>query len=265
MIWFAPPQVAVYSWRAYQTSQAVNIHASQKHWNELGNKDPMWAILADPDKKGGKWNNEEFFQTGREDIRRVLKKLDDSGIAFRRGSALDFGCGLGRLSQALSDHFTSVDGVDISASMIAQARSLNKAPAAVRYHLNIKRDLSLFPSATYDFILSRLCLQHIDPQDQLCYISEFVRLLKPDGIADFQTIHAHGVRTVMPNFLIEIYRSLKYRGQTFMPLYGLGPHRVLEAIKSSGALLLRHERSDFEGSGRRFGVDNFVVGKRTNR
>jgi SAM-dependent methyltransferase len=247
----------------YWRRTTMNIQEAHQNWTELGNDDPMWAILTDPDKKGGKWTAEEFFQNGREEIRRAMKKLEDSGIALQPGRALDFGCGLGRLSQALACYFAWVDGVDISASMIEKARAFNRAPEKVRYHLNLKADLSAFPSATYDFIYTRICLQHIPPQYQLRYISEFMRLLKPGGVADFQTIHSHGLRALVPNWFTEIYRKWKHRGKPFIAMYGVSPRRVLEAIPAGGAVAKRHERSPYEGWERRFGNDYFVAVKQT--
>lgn len=243
----------------------MDIQEAHQNWTQLGKDDPMWVVLTDPAKKGCKWTVEQFFQNGREEMRLAMKKLEDAGIAFQPGKALDFGCGLGRLTQALSDYFSAVDGVDISASMIEQAQALNKAPEKVRYHLNIKADLSLFPSAAYDFVFTRICLQHIPPQHQLCYVSEFMRVLKPGGVADFQTIHARGLRAAVPNFVTESYRKFKNRGKPFIPMYGVSPHRVFDAITSAGAVLLRHEQSPYEGSESRFGNDNFVASKKNTR
>jgi SAM-dependent methyltransferase len=237
----------------------MDIQEAHQNWTRIGEDDPMWAVLTDPEKKGGKWSEEQFFQTGRDEISLEMKKLKESGVTIQPGTALDFGCGLGRLSQALSNYFSAVDGVDISASMIEQAQLFNKAPGKVRYHLNLKADLSTFPSGTYDFIFTRICLQHIPPQHQLCYISEFMRVLKPGGVADFHTIHAHGLRALVPNFLTEIYRKSKHRGKPFIPMYGVPAHRVLGALNSAKAVLLRHDQFPYEGWESRFGNDIYVV------
>ena len=42
-----------------------NLQAS---WNKLGKENAMWAVLSD--KK--KWNEKEFFETGRKEIKHVL-------------------------------------------------------------------------------------------------------------------------------------------------------------------------------------------------
>lgn len=146
----------------------------------------MYVILVDEKKKGGRWNREEFFRTGEGEIRDLLNLIAALNIDVRRGRALDFGCGLGRLSQSLAPHFESVDGVDIAPSMIEQARELNRFPERCFYHVNSAGDLSLFPAESFDLIYSNIVLQHMEPQFAKGYIREFFRLLAPGGLAVFQ-------------------------------------------------------------------------------
>ena len=102
-----------------QQSIPRSLRRTKDHWERLARTDPLWAILTDPDKKNGGWDKDAFFQSGVEtvddEISRLRTRCDDVGSA----RALDFGCGVGRLTQGLSRHFDQVIGVDISAGMIA--------------------------------------------------------------------------------------------------------------------------------------------------
>ena len=62
---------------------------------------------------------------GRDRARLRRRRL--ARTTWRRDRALDFGCGVGRLTRALGTRFESALGVDISAGMIEQARRLNEA------------------------------------------------------------------------------------------------------------------------------------------
>jgi SAM-dependent methyltransferase len=146
----------------------------------------MWAVLATPEKKGNRWDPDEFFATGIADVARVMHWIDEIGIARPRGRALDFGCGVGRLTQALAAHFEEVWGVDIAPSMIDGARRLDRTGGRCRYVVNATADLASFEDASFTFILSLIVLQHLDPDYIRGYLREFVRLLAPGGLLVFQ-------------------------------------------------------------------------------
>src|SRR5262249_48837046 len=99
--------------------------------------------------------------------------------------ALDFGCGVGRLTQALARHFETVVGVDIAPSMLRGARKYNKFGDRCQYVLNERDDLRLFESNSFDFIYSNRVLQHMRPEYGKSYLREFIRVLSPEGLLVF--------------------------------------------------------------------------------
>src|SRR5512138_180558 len=106
----------------------MNVEEMKRNWNAWATQDPMYAILTDPEKIRGQWKEEEFFASGERQIEERLKWLRELGVQLHFGQALDFGCGIGRLSNALAKHFDEVHGVDISAGMIERARQLCRHP-----------------------------------------------------------------------------------------------------------------------------------------
>lgn len=162
-------------------------------FEEYGRTDPMYAVLTDHTRRGGKWDPADFFAHGREEISRVMRYLEDAKLAPAFGHALDFGCGVGRLSQALSTHFAKVTGVDISSTMVAAAEQHNTAGERVTYVMNDVPNLKQFASGSFDFVYSNITLQHVPPEPALSYMGEFVRLLSPDGLALFQVRIGAGV------------------------------------------------------------------------
>ena len=97
----------------------------RQQWETLGEEDPYWAVLSEPDKKGDRWEKAEFFQTGADEIGSLLVKVTQLELIPEFGFALDYGCGVGRLSRALATSFQKVMGVDISETMLSEARSIN--------------------------------------------------------------------------------------------------------------------------------------------
>jgi hypothetical protein len=49
-------------------------------WATLGREDPLWAVLSSPDKRGGRWNVDEFLATGQAEIDAQLDWLKQQGF-----------------------------------------------------------------------------------------------------------------------------------------------------------------------------------------
>jgi ubiquinone/menaquinone biosynthesis C-methylase UbiE len=154
-------------------------------WEALARHDAMWAILSDPNKVGNKWDLQEFLQTGRGEAQRTIDCLDAIARPYRCGRALDFGCGLGRVSQGLATFFEQIDGVDISGEMVERAMACNTMGSRVRFHVHRAERLP-FDDGTFDFVYCALVLQHVPNALIPSYVREFVRVLAPGGVAMFQ-------------------------------------------------------------------------------
>jgi len=244
-------------------SSRVNIEAAGRNWTALGEDDPLWVVLTDPEKKGNRWQADEFFATGQTEIADIFEKLRATGIAPATGRALDFGCGVGRLTQALAARFEAVDGVDISASMLRHAEKFNRFPDRVKYHLNVRPDLATLPAGQYDFICSLIALQHTPPPFQRGYLADFLRLLKLGGCAYFQTIHAHGWRSFVPHWSADFIRRWRSGGRAFIPLYGLPVERVRQIFERPGSLIVKWETTGYGGWESRYANDRFIIQKTT--
>ena len=213
----------------------MDLNAWQKNWDELGKDDPLWLVISDPSKAGGKWNPDEFFATGRQEISQVLEEARARQLTIPRGRALDFGCGVGRLSQALAQEFDEVQGVDISPSMIGHAKWFNQFPEKCHFHINAENSLPMFPSDHFDFIYSGLTLQHIEQQFALNYIREFVRVCKPGGVIIFQIISPVLWRSLVPKFAVEAWRQIKHGKKPYIGMFGLSRRQVARTLNASGA------------------------------
>ncbi|GIU84004.1 MAG: hypothetical protein KatS3mg008_0779 [Acidimicrobiales bacterium] len=227
--------------RAQDTHRDVARVAA--NWEVLGSEDPLWAVLWDPAGKGGRWDLRRFFETGTRDADEMLERVRSAtGVAPRGGRALDFGCGVGRITAALSRRFDRVDGVDVAESMIEKARRL--CPPNCVFHLNRSPDLSLFESETFDLVHSRLVLQHLAPQLVGSYVREFVRVLRPGGVAVFDVPDRHrwtprGVFVrLAPDGLLSFVRRIRNPGGAVMELHVTPEVDVRAAVSAAGGEVL---------------------------
>ena len=163
----------------------MKLDSLQKHWETFAQQDPMWAILTDPGKQDRAWNEAEFFATGVHQIADMLSWVRWVLPLAIFDRAIDFGCGIGRLTQALADHTGQVTGVDIAPTMIEIARAKNRKPNC-EFLCNERSDLSVFTDDSIDFAYTSITLQHIPPKFARVYLTEFFRILKPGGAVCFQ-------------------------------------------------------------------------------
>lgn len=159
-----------------------------KTWDSFGKKDPMKAILDWDGKEGRNWKPEEFFKVGEEEISFIINEVEKRLPFEEKNRSLDFGCGVGRLTFPLAEIFKESHGLDISEQMIIHASKhcIKKGKSNCTFHHNRKEHLGLFKDAYFDFILSIIVLQHMEPRYFLRYITEFLRILKYGGILIFQ-------------------------------------------------------------------------------
>lgn len=227
----------------------MNLKDLQSNWEAFGQTDPLWAILTDPTKKGNQWELDEFFKTGWYKIRDVMNNLEKVHPHFDRKKALDFGCGVGRLSRNLCEHFEEVNGVDIAPSMINKAKELNKYPDRCHFHLNEADDLSLFADSSFDFVYSNITLQHIRPVYSKNYLREFMRILKPGGVSVFQLpdrrsmSRSQKLTTRVKDFIRWVLSENFVNGfKAFKQLFSKGPYMEMNAVPQTEveALIREH-------------------------
>ena len=206
-------------------------------WDDLAHIDPMWAIASDPTKQHGKWQTDEFFATGRKRIQHMFHIANESGITITGGVCLDFGCGAGRFTQALAEHFEECYGVDISPQMIELANRFNRFGDQCKYILNQKNDLEIFPDEHFDFVYTSEVLQHMPPELMEPYLVEFVRVLRRDGILIFE---------VPTQKLVQDTGSIRLQH-----LPKVHPKRVWNKLKS---ILIGHDKATRYHRLRRLGI-----------
>lgn len=144
-------------------------------WRELGATQPYWGVLTHPDYRTENLtpaNLEAFYASGEAHIGDIVRRLKTVTGRQAGGRALDFGCGTGRLAEAMTAHAASVTGYDISPGMLAEAR---KRGGKATY-------VDALPDGPFDWINSFIVLQHIPPERGLALIEDLLARLAPGGL-----------------------------------------------------------------------------------
>lgn len=230
----------------------MSLQGVRKSWEQFAESDPLWSILSAESKRHGKWNPEEFFATGRAEIAQLLGDLESRSITVRRDHAVDFGCGVGRLTQALADHFAQATGIDISTKMVEIAKAYDP-PGRCGFFVNTSTDIDVLPDASADLIYTNIVLQHNEVEDIERFLRAFVRILRPGGALVFQLPAwkrnrlKRFVLAMTPRFAHAWWRRLRWRGGPQMLMNGLSPERVASIVESAGARLVDRVPDDSAG------------------
>lgn len=202
-------------------SRSSQLAVHKQDWEDLAELDPLWAVMSRKDKHVGKWEPGEFFESGKQEIDQLMTKV--SSLLSSRERSLDFGCGVGRLTAALSAYFDESHGVDISEGMIERAKQFTPQ---CKFQVNATSDLKLFPDNYFDLVYSNIVLQH-QPNKELIrqYIAEFIRVLKPNGVAAFMVPRRKSVRNLL-NMKRTAFHMLRSLGASSDFLYRHGLHTM---------------------------------------
>jgi SAM-dependent methyltransferase len=197
----------------------VSLAAQRRDWDELAELDPYWAICTTPGKRFGGWDAHEFFATGEREIAASLAEADPLGVPAAWAEALDFGCGLGRLTRALNGRFERCVGVDIAPRMVEAARELNADRPGCEFRVNPGADLAQFADGRFDLVYSSIVLQHVPRRAWIeAYLREFVRVLRPGG-AIVITLPSHIPLVYRTQWRRRLYHGLRRLGASADTVY----------------------------------------------
>ncbi|HEY6249774.1 MAG TPA: class I SAM-dependent methyltransferase [Candidatus Angelobacter sp.] len=207
----------------------TSLRKLQNDWENLAQIDPLGSICTDPRKDGRKWVPEEFFQTGEREIQTVLNHVQSLGLSpDRKSPALDFGCGVGRLTAPLSRYFAECWGVDIAPTMIELAKEFHKNNCRCKFLLNQADHLPSFSDGNFGFIYSSIALQHMKETYVRSYLGELVRVLKPGGVLVFQVADRNSLTRRIRNLVGVRRRMKRLLGRRVPPALLMEMHCIAE-------------------------------------
>jgi ubiquinone/menaquinone biosynthesis C-methylase UbiE len=155
------------------TLQGAPLHAYREFWERSAEVDSIHAISDQDD--------EQSFEVSGRDEAEVLAALLPAS-----GSALEIGCGTGRIMQHLARFCKRLYGVDISRSMVEQGRRRLAYLTNVSLEVGNGYDLAPFADESLDLVYSLFAFQHMPKTTAYNYLVESARVLRPDRVLRFQ-------------------------------------------------------------------------------
>jgi len=165
----------------------LSMANSDTEWEKIGGSEPYWGVLTTEEYKRKNLtpaSRQEFFNSGEEYVKQIFEIISSYiDRDFNPSLGIDFGCGVGRIAIPLSKRCKQVIGVDVSPSMVAEAK--RNCVLFNITNIDFVDDLSKIKQKV-DFINTVLVLQHIETNRGTNIIEDFVEKLTPSGIACIQ-------------------------------------------------------------------------------
>ena len=158
---------------------------TDRDWEKWGADDPYFGVLSSESFRRERLDEDArraFFASGQEHVERIRALLAEHfGCAQAPDSVLDFGCGVGRLLIPFAQRASRCVGVDVSESMLAEARR-NLQSAGISHARLVHSDGRLDAlDERFDLVHTYIVLQHIPwPRGRLI-LQQLARHVAPGG------------------------------------------------------------------------------------
>lgn len=217
-------------------------------WRRYGQEEPYYSILNCEDHRSDVLTDDKrrsLIATGEARIRECLQFAEERLGPVHRGSALDYGCGVGRLTLALASNFNRVTALDISPAMLKEVERNSREMQVSNVDTGLADESLSAAGDEYDFAISYLVLQHIPEGRGIEIMRSILRRLRPDGVAALHFVIArncsitqrviHRIRIYLPplHYAINFLRGMRWN-EPLMQANCYDLNRVMSMIHREG-------------------------------
>lgn len=209
----------------------------QASWQRLGETEPHWSVVVSEDYRQSNLqaHKDSFYQTGKQHVSQLFGSLERNHVphgGFK--TCLDYGCGVGRITRHLAEHFENVIAYDISSSHLKCAADYLAQENISNVNLRqIKQVREIQNLPKVDLAYSMIVLQHNPPPVMAFIIQGLIRSLNPGGIAFFQVpTYRLGYSFSLANYLTDEAN----KGE--MEMHVLPQERIFEIAQRAGGRVL---------------------------
>jgi 2-polyprenyl-3-methyl-5-hydroxy-6-metoxy-1,4-benzoquinol methylase len=226
-----------------------NDMGTDQDWEKWGVTEPYFGVFSNGKYRKQNLNpadREEFFHSGElhvAEVLRVIRAVFDPKFAPR--TALDFGSGVGRLAIPMAKRMETVHGVDISPSMISEAKR-NCADFGITNAFFVCSDDDISQVVDqHDLVHSYIVLQHIPWRRGRSIFANLAKRVTPGGYIAIQLLvrcnAAWHIRAItQARYMISplqwIWNLVRSRPLTEPPmqLHVYPPDEILHVLKTYG-------------------------------
>lgn len=236
--------------------------SEERRWGALGAGEPYWAVCTEDRFRAGRMSDadrSDFFASGEGEVRETLGFIVRHLVPqFRPAISLDYGCGVGRLTLPIARASGRAIGVDISESMLREARANAQAQGVTNVVFQRPGEALALHTQDLDFVHSYIVFQHIEPATGLAITRRLLARLRPGGVGALHYTYArrasiarrvvHRLRRRVPgvNALVNLVQG-RPASEPMIPVYEYDLESVLALIRGQGCQTAHLRLTDHGG------------------
>ena len=157
---------------------------ARNRWEGFAREDAEYYILTELGDARTQERADGFFASGRDVVDRMLSEVGE--FLSERGTAIELGCGIGRLLIPMAHRFQRVVGIDISPTMLARCRENCERRGLSNVAL-YEPDGPWSEPGSAQLVYSLLVFQHLEEMTEIAdYLGRSRIALADDGVGYFQ-------------------------------------------------------------------------------
>jgi SAM-dependent methyltransferase len=190
-----------------------------------------------------------FLDSGEAYVEHLWHRCRESfGTGFSPARALDFGCGVGRVTLPLAKRTASVVAVDIAQSMLDEAHALLTKHGVSNVDLVRGDDTLSTIAGPFDLIHSSIVFQHIPVTRGLRLLERLIGLAGAGGTVIVHVLYHNPFRRAWPiRLAVRALRPLRPWRRPEIQMYPYPLNAVLRLMHRSGVQTFRVELTDHAG------------------
>jgi SAM-dependent methyltransferase len=237
--------------------------STDRDWEQWGRRDPYFGVITDPKFRRGELTAErkrEFFDTGASHVEGVLSTIRKHiAPKFSPKTILDFGCGVGRLLVPFAKIAEHVVGLDVSPTMLEEARRNCDEYQLTNVQLLPSDDDVSALTKDFDLIHSCIVFQHIPVDRGRKIFASLLRRLRHGGVGAIHITYAksmfpstHGAPPISTRVRSHENPTPRQRGVD--PEMQMNPYNMNEILFLMQTAGIKQFHADFSDHGGELGV-----------
>jgi SAM-dependent methyltransferase len=231
-------------------------------WEEWGRKDAYFGVITNPKFRSSELTEEskrEFFDSGRwhvDYVMQIIRKHVDADFAPKQ--ILDFGCGVGRVLIPFAALAQQVYGIDVSTSMLLEAKRNCQEHGVLNAHFLESDDNLSSLTSGFDLIHSCIVFQHIPVERGRAILGKLLQRLNPGGVGAIQLTYskAHFAAThgIAPPESQSDYLPKNFSAPNADPAIQMNPYNMNSTLFTLQQCGVSQFYADFTDHGGELGV-----------